>query len=424
MEKQTVNSSLLDDNSNGFRSLSKLDGRNQQRRINLIITGEDSRLHIRGVGDGLDAFENWEDDLPLNKQELWAAVQKCRQAWQAAIKSSENGGLPLQDELKQTPEFLGRILPSLASAGSRLFETIFFPIDPEKYSGLARLGHRLRELTEEGSIWIRVTSGCCFAPWSLMYSKDPGFEGKDARKEGFWGYEHLVEHAPRAGNITNRLSGSGPLLFASHLDTNIDKDLSVECNALIEELLKSYDQLNSEPRNDKLTMYNALKSSQHNEHILYFCCHGVVGGDPDVISFTDNRLELTDKKPITAADIKSWMQDRTFARKPLVFLNMCQGAQIDSLFYRAFAETFLAKDASAVIGPETDMPAVFAGQFASKFLDGFFAGGPATVGSILFELRRHFVDQFNNPLGLLYSLYRGADVRLDHGLHKKPEKTT
>src|SRR5208282_158661 len=105
MEKQTVNSSLLDDNSNGFRSLSKLDGRNQQGRINLIITDEDSRLHIRGVGDGLDPFENWEDDLPLNKQELWAAVQKCRQAWQAAIKSSENGGLPLQDELKQTPEF-------------------------------------------------------------------------------------------------------------------------------------------------------------------------------------------------------------------------------------------------------------------------------------------------------------------------------
>jgi hypothetical protein len=92
MEKQKINSSLLEDNSNGFRSLSEIDERNQKRKINLIITEEGSRFHIRGVGDGLDAFENWEDDIPLSKQELWAAVQKCRQAWQTAVKSSENGG--------------------------------------------------------------------------------------------------------------------------------------------------------------------------------------------------------------------------------------------------------------------------------------------------------------------------------------------
>jgi hypothetical protein len=419
MEKQKINSSLLEDNSNGFRSLSEIDERNQKRKINLIITEEGSRFHIRGVGDGLDAFENWEDDIPLSKQELWAAVQKCRQAWQTAVKSSENGGLPLQDGVKQTPELLGQILPSLALAGSRLFETIFFPIDAQKYPGLANLGHRLRELTAEGSIWIRVTSECCFAPWSLMYSRDPGYDGKDTCKEGFWGYEHLVEHVPKAGSITNCLRGEGTLRFASHLDTNIDQSLGVECNVLIDNLLRRYEQLNSEARNDKPTLYKALKSSPHNEHILYFCCHGVVGGDPAVLSFTDNQLELTDKQPITAADIKSWMQDGTFTNKPLVFLNMCQGAQIDSPFYRAFAETFLAKDASAVIGPETDMPAIFAGQFACRFLDRFFAGGQFTVGSILFDLRRNFVDQFNNPLGLLYSLYRGADVRLENALPKK-----
>jgi hypothetical protein len=107
-------------------------------------------------------------------------------------------------------------------------------------------------------------------------------------------------------------------------------------------------------------------------------------------------------------------------------LNACQGAQLNSVFYQGFANTFLSRDASAVIGPQTEIPAVFAGEFARRFLDAFFAGGRdrdgnlvRQVGSILWDLRREFLDRYNNPLGLLYSLYRGADVFLPTALPKK-----
>jgi hypothetical protein len=59
------------------------------------------------------------------------------------------------------------------------------------------------------------------------------------------------------------------------------------------------------------------------------------------------------------------------------------------------------------------MTSTFADPFAQAFLQRFLQGQP--VGRILLDLRRAFLGR-GNPLGLAYTLYCDADVRLASGL--------
>jgi hypothetical protein len=86
---------------------------------------------------------------------------------------------------------------------------------------------------------------------------------------------------------------------------------------------------------------------------------------------------------------------------------------VNSTFYESFGRVFLSRQASAVIGPQTEVPALFAGEFARCFFEEFFQGGSDnSLALVLHRLRRKMWDQYCNPLGLVYSLYRGADIFL------------
>jgi hypothetical protein len=61
------------------------------------------------------------------------------------------------------------------------------------------------------------------------------------------------------------------------------------------------------------------------------------------------------------------------------------------------------------------MPDVFAAPFAAEFYRRFFArsnGGPPGLGEALLATRRHFLENYNNPLGLAYTLYADGETRV------------
>jgi len=382
------------------------------RALHLIIQTCGDHFRIQGIGNGLDELEDWEAEIPMTQAQLYGEILAIRETWQEATVTIHNGRKPLMTEwnVSAVPEFQRKILGPLAVAGAKLFNGIFFPasISGNKHERLNALGTVLRDMPSQ---WLRITSPQFFAPWNLIYSHDPGFEGEEACKVGFWGYQHLIEHATRARNEVRAFSDAKPFQLAAHFDTAIDATLNVRCNQAIYDLLAHYD-IEPTYRNTKKELFEAL-AEVSKEHVMYFCCHAQAG--------KDSRLELTDRKPITPADIKQWMDKRFFEKNPIVFLNMCEGSQVNTMFYQGFVEVFFDRGASAVVGPQTEVPAVFAGQFASRFFEDLFAGNKRRIGHILFDLRREFFDKFCNPLGLLYSLYRGADLYLPAGLPLKTE---
>jgi len=128
----------------------------------------------------------------------------------------------------------------------------------------------------------------------------------------------------------------------------------------------------------------------------------------DLFDVSDSWLRLTRGKiPLTM--LKETVPSE-FSRHPLVFLNMCESAQVLPSLSDGFVPFFLRRGARAVIGTECSMNTVFADYFARAFLALFFQG--ESVGRILLTLRRRYL-KGGNPLALAYTLYSDADLRLD-----------
>jgi hypothetical protein len=427
---------VVNDRSNGFSTLRGSRTTNRRRDINLIIkpSGPTFEIRVQTPLESFDPKKNWEDVLQLTPETLWGAAQIARHAWhEAAVDFRMDKAFPLQQrwDFSNDATLRSQLLPKLARAGSILFRQIFFPrdtTDRNKFQRLREIGSMLQKESNERSLWIRVTSGQFYAPWNLIYSEELAEDGSDATPEGFWGYRHVIEQAPGDGALEPDPRFDHPLQVGLQLDENIDTNLNVRCNAPVLDLLDSYADgaIHTESRNSSADFKKALGATCLLDDVLYFCCHAVAEGDSTAVRIGESQFSLTDGVAITPAEMDLCLKEKVFQRGPIVFLNACQGAQLNSVFYQGFANIFLSRDASAVIGPQTEIPAVFAGEFARRFLDAFFAGGRdpdgnvvRQVGKILWDLRREFLDRYNNPLGLLYSLYRGADVFLPTALAKK-----
>lgn len=105
---------------------------------------------------------------------------------------------------------------------------------------------------------------------------------------------------------------------------------------------------------------------------------------------------------------------------PLVFLNMCESAQVFPTISEGLIDVFLKRGARTVIGTEMPMLPHFADLFSRRFFERFLYrsgtdGASPDAGAVLLELRRTFLNQ-KNPLGFAYTLFGDARVRLEHGL--------
>ena len=378
-----------------------------------------------------NTFDRWRAYVPLTKGTLWGLVKECRNEWHNVIYRKEEGAYVYQDEwdFADTVAFCTGDLRKLALAGSDLFNAIFFSSREKttaaNLANLRTIGRALRNKMLQGNYWIRVISDSFHVPWNLLYSGELNQpEGDNVRKEGFWGYQHIVEHAAeKAPDYAGIFNPYEPLNVALQLDENIDTTFDVACNSVVMNKLTEYreDALKLlPPRNKRDALARALNTKPLDDHILYFCCHGHAELDACYLTLTDKNNHI---KP---SQIDRWMDDNEFTNGPLVFLNACQSAQMNSVFYDGFVNKFLAHRASTVIGAATAVPAIFAGEFARRFFDRFFEGGVDEneeplwrAGDVMFDLRRQFLDYHKNPLGLLYSIYHGADAFLERPIPKK-----
>ncbi len=439
MSEANVDVTTRYDNTAGFSVVRGVRQTNLERLVNLIIEAKGTTFCLKVQSPLFDADEdNWEDEIPLAPEKLWGHVVACRRVWyESAVYHKEAGKLLLQEhwDFSSLPWVKEKLLPDLAVAGARLFEAIFFPdnssTERDRYVRLRKIGERLQQLTYERSLCMRITSDSFYAPWNLIYSHNlvDRVSGTDFQREGFWGYRHLVEHTPQSGGRQSEFAADWPLQVGVHVDGNIDAHLGVTTNRDVLAHLNSYapEALTLIERRLKQELSSALAEGPRQglkDNILYFCCHATVEGDT-APRIDESYLALTDSDAhITTSDLRFWVGGKKFERCPIVFLNACQSAQMNSVFYQGFAALFLGLEASTVIGTQTEIPAVFAGEFARRFFEEFFQGDQdktvltRQIGTILLKMRREFLDTYNNPLGLLYSLYRGADVHLSKAVPK------
>jgi hypothetical protein len=368
-----------------------------------------------------DKFDEFEVPLRLTDAQLSKEVIDCQAVWWKEIVERRDllhrypFHITAENPVKEK-EYRERVLRRLAEAGEQLFQQVFQPAGPE-FKATRKVGETLCTLMQQPDIWIRIRSRNFVVPWNFMY---PG-DSDTPNPAGFWGCQHLIEHDVSQGSSASNAPFSPNLRIAAHFDERIDVDSGLakfRCIQSFRDLLGGYGLVPKE-RNTRSDFSGALRNCA-DEHIFYFCCHARAGKRAE-LSFDPQRLFLTNpdtpeaKESIEPSHIDVWLRRcDVLPGRPLVFINACEAAKAGSIFYEGFPARFLDHAASAVVGPELEMPVIFAREFAGRFFTDFFRGGPEnSVGKILLRWRRKYLNEFRNPLGLAYSLYRGGDVALD-----------
>lgn len=453
MAELRVTPAILYDKTNNWLNVHGGYTRNRERLFNFLIEPNEHAFSLSIITGGSAPFNPFHVPLPdylkrsvplpLNEMSLQGTVHLVREAWRTEVLNFPvNGTAVYQREwnLSQvvSPDVQQSRLLRMALAGEQLYNALFFPSpsmvdNTTDLKALNDIGEVLRDSTAQASMWFRVTSGTFYLPWNLIYSRKimDRKGGSDVDPTGFWGYQHLIEHIP-AGN-EYRLDTTEPLQMRLYADEGIEADLlklglDSTCHRSLGEHLKTYaaGSLYIEEYTQCLELSDALMSIPLQDQLIYFFCHAISEGDAGSIRFEPSYLKLGDEDcRITVARLKEWIGNNRFEHHPVVFLNACQSSQATSIFFQSLANFFLDHGASAVIGTQTDIPAVFACQFARRFWEEFLRGGespadsePRSIGKILFDLRREFLDKYRNPLGFLYSVYRGADVHLSKELQR------
>lgn len=402
----------------------------RRRTINLRFEQRDGGYLVHAWGDAFpdDGAGGYVGRSSLPPQTVQAAVINLRDTWQRLVierreETDAGAEYPFAerwdlrtgtaDGAQGGPggrNLLAEVGPRLAQAGHQLFTLLFCRGD----DGLAEIESCLEEALAAGPQIISVHSDDLFVPWSMLYTPVGGQDVPESADDGwgmagFWGYRHLVEHCfSRVATFDARIHAPhGRPTVGLNLDPRVDEHFPPTpfVAAMIEFFARHGE---TAIRTSRKELQAALTSPDFAEQILYFGCHGLVGGTANGDGLGEPWLSLADDEPIRYTDLLAWLTPAPLPASPVVFVNACQGGQMYSRFYPSFGVALLAGGANCLVGPQIDLPRAFAREYSRRFFESLLAGD--RIGDISRNLAREFADTYHNPLGLIFSIYRGLDT--------------
>lgn len=372
-----------------------------------VLQPRSASIHITREGDAYEVFApgaagqgTSAEPIPLKATTLDLAprIEAVRAALLAAVKQD-----PVSLEMVIPKAYTDALLQKLAFAGYRLYQAVF---EDNASPELRAVGDWLRgQVGQDEVTTVQIVSDGFPVPWPLMYLVDR-WEPSALSWDNFLGMQCVVEQIPFAQ-------------LKAPPSPTIESQPQLSVNALLNETID--EEMPSKPITAQREYWTGRKvgftagttradlesvmTSDAASDVLYFFCHAETDDDDSDAS----ELIMTGKEIITLGEIKAIAQERfPFAGHPLVFLNACESGELSPLFYSGFVPYFLNRGARGVIGTECRVPGLFASEWAKAFFDGLFSGDP--LGKVVLDLRRRFLHDSNNPLGLLYVVHCDTDT--------------
>jgi hypothetical protein len=286
-------------------------------------------------------------------------------------------------------------------------------------------------------------------PWSILYDGEYPNSKHPARWQSFWGARYQIEQ------FVGRSDSIRPLAPAYVDVAFLPWDSFPETNLVREAL----GLMASPPRievlgecTNRASLVEAIKSDRANFYCFF--CHGHTRApeDPAFGNLIRRQLQIIQDKEaglaaandgppnerqtamrqfivsmkalltssLTAKDHLISLSDEDvgyqdlvgevgrsrFETQPVLFLDMCQSAQLFPGVNESFVALFLKLQASTVIGTECEISPALGRAFAEKFMEAMFQNG-RSAGEALLDAREALAGQ-GNPLGLVYTLYGRA----------------
>lgn len=365
--------------------------------------------------------------IDLNQDGVFEIVQECRDRWQAATSKyrrqheddpqrREFSVYALEWDNPLDDQQFRAVAGELATAGADMFEALF----GKRTHQLEDVAQRIRRVVASKECVLTINTEGFHIPWRMLYTHPPeggklADDGSNYDPKGFWGYQHVIEEFTGEFEYNNCLVANRKLEFAAALHEAIDKEYHVPCLKRHHDFVQaSDDRIAYSEWTKKNDVKLGLSADDFKYQVVYFLCHAEVAGTAEQPNKKPPELRVTDGS-ISPAELTRWTNHLFYGHGPLVFINACQGGQLDTLVYRdhTFASTLLKASVACLIAPQIEVPAVFAGEFGKRFFEQLIADDTPTpiAGEVLRDLSRE-VWVHRNPFGLVYSLYAGADCQI------------
>lgn len=377
--------------------------REQPRDLSLVITeNQEGFLFILRGATGAVAR------IPITLSYLDYLLGELRGELVKIVRTTYQGERVFQKNISIPKELYLTIIRKLARLGADLFERVFYGPAMDAQANL--MGDRIRDISRDRSLIIRVFSEKFVLPWSVLYLGDNPDSPNYAH---FLGFSHIVEHVPLQPNM----HVLDEIIYVEDripVSLNLNTDIDLTMNYPLVKKQVQYWESQKKAGVDLVIhksgseVSEALRNPKTPDQILYFYCHAISrslgegGPEKSALIFADH-YELTLKE--LTRNQRSLLQNA-----PLIFINACESAELSPLFYSGFVPYFMAKGARGVIGTECEIPALFAQEWAIRFFESFLTGAP--LGEIVLSLRQTFLKEYMNPLGLFYSLYVDGNTRI------------
>jgi hypothetical protein len=386
----------------------------------------DVSLELRLDGDGYDCTVFGavasHARIPLQPAFLASAVEAARRELMKVVMHQDaNGVYVFQTGIDIADADREFALRTMARAGALLFQKIFF--GPAAGADLKVVGNFLRQVASDPAkrLNLQVVAEVAPIPWGLLYMGDAS-AGATLDWNLFIGMRHVIEEIPlqtqMAVSDSDILSNQPHLAVSINVNSGIDAQLGgsyvADTTAYWTAAQTARKRVGVTSRTSSVDVMRALADATTDDQILYFYCHAASVGLGDPGGPDASSLVFADA-PITLADLNLDAPTSTaLPGKPLVFINACESAEMSPAFYDGFVPYFMAKGARGVIGTQCKTPALFAAEWAKRFFERFLDG--AEVGATFLDLRREFLDDHGNPLGLLYAVHCQGETRIQPAL--------
>lgn len=433
--------------SDGFRRLPHLETTEPDLRVSFdLIQG--GRIRARMSGPVLWALRIGEHraDLAASPAEVRAAAARLRGRWKEVLvdhQPVDGQGRPLSGRLRPyassadlsgEPEAeLRKALSELTRSGaSVLFDVLLGGDDPHTerfrmYLGEALAGEGLR---------IRFDSDALHLPWPMLcLEPDDAPETLDRLFARFLGHRHQIEHTgdayvslahrPLEGRTVRAKFGQWRSRQASWFAqwrigrgkavVSLNHDIAVGARTRAQEVA---DALSAGTHYTVRTTYDDLvrdlAREDLDEQLMYFWCHGrFVSNHPEPAYLA---IQLSDGQIFDGHSVRELRAQYRLVPtpfRPFVVLNACHGGVSAGDADRSFlGRRLIEYGAQGVLGPQIEMPQMFAAEYALEFVTRYLRGKD-TAGKITLDLARHFAARYRNPLACAYALHCGMDARVE-----------
>lgn len=350
--------------------------------------------------------------IPISSAEIQNATRRIRQELERVVFYRTQKGrrdfYPFADAKTVTVDktIARQALVPLADVGQQYWNLLFH--GARAPDGLRQLAQDIRDLPHGSTVQVVIEDTQFIIPWALLYDKPGPITAETLDWSGFWGYRYILDVLPPGRYPAPAIDAMPPTIQVCFNDDDSLRPFTQPQEAFVRKQLGAAETTVAWGKQAIEERF----STPNNAAIIYFYCHGKqMSGAVQVGALaSESALAFSGDHETRLADLRR-LPPAPFGLQPLIFLNACEGATQDAFFYESFMTFFVEElGARGFIGTEVKAPQKLAHDLALQFFDGFAHG--ATIGDILWKLRRHYLDEHHNILAFNYSVYCLNEVRL------------